>query len=443
MTAWLNLLLNSNGYIPHGHCYLWKPGLVWLHTASDAAIALAYYSIPLFLVYFVSKRRDVPFNWMFLLFGAFIILCGTGHLLEIWTLWHPVYWFTGLLKAVTAIVSVYTALELIPLIPKVLALPSPAELEAANRELEQTLQQLKQMQAQLVQTEKMSSLGQLVAGVAHEINNPVNFIYGNLTHASNYAQDILHLLKLYQCTYPDPTPTIQETIEAREIDFLQEDLPKTLASMKLGAERIQQIVLSLRNFSRLDESEMKTVNIHDGIDSTLLILQHRCKSTSTHKPIEIRKQYGKIPLMACYAGQLNQVFMNILSNAIDALEEAEAKAKNPEWNAAITIQTEPGYLQNSPNLPCVVIRITDNALGMSETVHQRLFNPFFTTKPVGKGTGLGLSISYQVVVEKHQGQLECISTPGQGTTFVITIPISPKVKKSTPVYSVPSCGFSL
>ncbi|MEA5553239.1 GAF domain-containing protein [Anabaena cylindrica UHCC 0172] len=288
-------------------------------------------------------------------------------------------------------------------------------------QLTQTLHELQATQTQLIQTEKMSSLGQLVAGVAHEINNPVNFISGNLIHINEYAEDLLSMLNLYQQKCPEPSQDILELAEELDLEFLIKDLPKSLYSMKIGVERIRQIVLSLRNFSRLDESEMKEVNIHDGIDSTLLILQHRLKARPEFPCIKIIKEYSDLPLIECYAGQLNQVFMNILSNAIDALESYKTStAETPTiWN--ITISTT--IKEVNSNLKNVVIRISDNGPGMPETVRTRIFDPFFTTKPVGKGTGLGLSISYQIVVEKHGGLLKCNSQPDRGTEFLIEIPI--------------------
>ncbi|MDJ1171709.1 PAS domain S-box protein [Roseofilum sp. BLCC_M154] len=290
--------------------------------------------------------------------------------------------------------------------------------QAQAQQLEQTLKKLKQTQAQLVQTEKMSGLGQMVAGIAHEINNPVNFINGNLLHTGNYIQDLLGLLELYQKHYPEPDDEILEEEEDIDVEFLREDLPKMLDSMKVGADRISQIVLSLRNFSRLDEAEMKPVKIDEGIDNTLLILQHRLKSKGSFSGIEIIKKYGDLPKVECHASQLNQVFMNIISNSIDALE-------NREDSREITITTEMGK-PNEWKIPHVVIRIQDNGQGMTEEVKRRLFDPFFTTKPVGKGTGLGMSISYQIVVEKHGGLIDCFSEPGKGTEFVIRIPIKPQ-----------------
>ncbi|KAM3097609.1 PAS domain S-box protein [Phormidesmis sp. 146-12] len=287
---------------------------------------------------------------------------------------------------------------------------SESQLRQQTQQLEQTLQDLKQAQAQLVQTEKMSSLGQLVAGVAHEINNPVSFIYGNVNHADEYTQDLMRLIALYQSHYPDPIPAIAHEVDAIDLDFLMADLPKLMASMKLGAERIQEIVLSLRTFSRMDESDMKAVNIHEGIDSTLMILQNQLKKQPNYSAIQIIRDYGELPLVECYAGQLNQVFMNILSNAIDALNEG-----NRDWRV-IRIRTE---------IDCsdVTIWIADNGCGMSQSAKQRVFDPFFTTKPIGKGTGLGLSISYQIITEKHKGSLQCISSPDNGTEFMIKIPI--------------------
>ncbi|WP_322680518.1 ATP-binding protein [Nostoc sp. DedQUE02] len=558
MLAFFNYLFYSNNFIPHGHCYLWKTGLVWLHIISDATIALAYYSIPVLLIYFISKRKDIPFNGVFLLFGAFILACGSGHLMDIWTLWHPDYWIAGGLKAFTAIISIYTAFALIYLIPQALALPSPAQLEAINSalkseigerkkteeallriskavesvsdaigiaditgqpiyhnpafinlfgytidqlnaasgpvavykdpaaayrvfstikrgqswrgelimqsstgqtmeielradaikdlsgniialvgihtditerkqaeaqlkqqtiELEQTLKELQTTQSKLIQSEKMSSLGQLVAGVAHEINNPVTFISGNLTHANNYTRELLNLLHLYRLNYPNPVVEIQQEIQALDLDFLIEDLPKLLSSMEVGAERIGQIVASLRTFSRLDEAQLKAVDIHQGIDSTLMILEHRFKTRTNHPEIQIIKDYGNLPLVDCYAGQLNQVFLNILTNALDTLEDSLIQGKFTHNHPQIIISTQQLIDKQ------IVIRIIDNGPGISEQVKQKLFDPFFTTKAVGKGTGLGLSISYQIITERHGGSLQCVSSPNQGAEFIIEIPV--------------------
>ncbi|MFN6566466.1 ATP-binding protein [Dendronalium sp. ChiSLP03b] len=292
------------------------------------------------------------------------------------------------------------------------------------QQLEAALLELQQTQAQLIQTEKMSSLGQLVAGIAHEINNPVSFIYGNITHASQYVRDLLHLIELYQQHYCPPIPEIHEQIYAIDLDFLSQDLPKILDSMSIGAKRIQQIVLSLRNFSRLDEDGMKPVDIHEGIDSTLLLLQNRLKAKPGQPEIQVIQEYGNLPQVMCHAGQMNQVFMNLLTNAIDALEEGVGK----EFSQPLIPNTQSPIPQIRIRTELtadelVTIRITDNGPGMTEKVSKSLFDPFFTTKPVGRGTGMGLSISYQIVVKKHCGQLQCFSAPEAGAEFVITIPL--------------------
>ena len=300
---------------------------------------------------------------------------------------------------------------------------SEQQLKQKARDLEQTLQELQRTQSQLLQSEKMSSLGQIVAGVAHEINNPVSFIYGNLTHAKDYITDLFSLIELYQKYYPNPVPQIQAQAEAIELDFLMEDLPKLFSSMKVGAERIEKIVASLRTFSRMDESELKAVDIHEGLDSTLMLLQHRLKAQADRPGIEIIKEYGNLRLVECYAGQLNQVFMNILANAIDALEEGHRSLVIGHGKEITNYQLPTIRISTKLKDNWVIIRIADNGAGMTETVRQKLFDPFFTTKPVGKGTGMGLSISYQIITSRHKGSLQCISSPGKGAEFAIKIPL--------------------
>jgi two-component system, NtrC family, sensor kinase len=373
-----------------------------------------------------------------------------------------------------------------------------SQLRAKAEQLKQALTKLQQTQAQLIHNEKMCNLGQLVAGVAHEINNPVNFVCGNLIPATQYVDDLLDLLRLYAKYYPQPAPEIQGRAEAIDLEFLVEDFPKTLSSMQLGADRIRQIVQSLRSFSRIDESHMTQVDIHKGIDSTLLIINNRLKPKGDNPGIAIVKEYGELPLIKGYAGLLNQVFMNLLCNAVDALEDCpsrlcaetdfeehyravngngssdhqacsmgnrsgtsarrlgcvsvsdrETSAGSPSTTSASACAQETDIVPmfsptESPKVirictelieedardehttePRIVIRIIDNGPGMTEDVRSQIFDPFFTTKPVGKGTGLGLSISYQIVVEKHGGQLQCISAPNQGTEFRIEIPIQP------------------
>ncbi|MFQ4143048.1 AAA family ATPase [Chlorogloeopsis sp. ULAP02] len=294
------------------------------------------------------------------------------------------------------------------------------ELNEKNRSLQQVILDLQSTQTQLIQSEKMSSLGQMIAGIAHEINNPINFIHGNIAHARDYVQDLLDLITVYQHEYSNNSAIVAQKAEEIDLNFLLEDLPKLLDSMKIGTSRIRNIVLGLRNFSRLDEADMKPVDIHEGIDNTLMILQHRLKAKSDRPEIQVIKEYKKMPEVTCYAGQLNQVFMNILSNAIDTLEEKINNSKDinsPNLNLIILISTQ--LIDNHR----VKIRIADNGLGMPELIKSKIFDPFFTTKAVGRGTGLGLSISYQIIVEKHKGQLKCNSTPEQGTEFIIEIPI--------------------
>lgn len=315
---------------------------------------------------------------------------------------------------------------------------SESQYRAKAQELQQALHDLQQAQTQLVQSEKMSSLGQLVAGIAHEINNPINFIYANLTYANQYQTDLFHLLHLYQTHYPNPAPAIQAAAAEIDLDFLTEDFSRILDSMKVGSDRIREIVLSLRNFSRLDEAEMKPVNIHEGIDSTLVILQSQLKEQRVHKSgidylrpaIAVIKDYGELPLVECYAGQLNQVFINLLTNAIDSLElrctqESLAIGSAKGANAAIARHSDPPtiwirteYLTQEQ----IAIHLIDNGIGITPDLKQRLFDPFFTTKDVGEGTGLGLSISYQIIVDQHRGRLYCNSEPAQGAEFVIQIP---------------------
>ncbi len=298
---------------------------------------------------------------------------------------------------------------------------SEAALKEQTQELQATLQKLKATQSQLIQTEKMSSIGQLVAGVAHEINNPVNFIHGNLSYLDEYTSGLLELVEIYQASNVEPSSDIQDKLEQLDLEFLSADISKILQSMRMGTERIRDIVLSLRNFSRLDESELKQADIHAGIDSTLTILQHRLRATSKRPEIQVVKNYEKLPSIECCPGQLNQVFMNIISNGVDAIEESD-RQNCPEADRAkageICITTE--VIEGDR----ISIRVADNGIGISDTIRSRLFDPFFTTKPVGQGTGLGLAVAHQIIVEKHGGAIEVNSRSGVGTEFAITLPIA-------------------
>ncbi|GAB4284984.1 MAG: hypothetical protein Fur0025_16150 [Oscillatoriaceae cyanobacterium] len=289
------------------------------------------------------------------------------------------------------------------------------ESQAKSQELQQAYRELQETQVQLIQAEKMSSLGQLVAGVAHEINNPVNFIYGNLTHISEYTDNLLKLIQLYQNNYPHPRQAISDYIEEIELDFLADDLPKIITSMQNGASRIRNIVKSLRTFSRLDEADFKAVDLHENLDSTLVILQNRFNGRAGNPHIHLVKQYGDLPLIECYSGLLNQVFMNLLVNAIEAIEDRQTR-ETADYTGVITITTA---IEDN----WVSISIQDNGIGMSPEVQAKIFNPFFTTKPIGKGTGMGLSISYQIVTQNHRGELSWSSAPGVGTEFKIKLPL--------------------
>jgi signal transduction histidine kinase len=277
--------------------------------------------------------------------------------------------------------------------------------------------ELRRTQLRLAQEEKMSSLGQLVAGIAHEINNPVNFVYGNLIHAQNYITDLLNLIKLYENHTVNPIPEIQKFAQDIELEFIKQDLPNLLSSLAMGTERVEKIVRSLRLFSRLEDAEFQLFNIHEGIDSTIIILSHRLKASATNSEINIIKEYGDIPLVECYAGKLNQVFMNLLANAIDALEESVV---NRKIDSELTIRIRTAVTDDKKS---ILVEIADNGVGIPLDVQQTIFEQFYTTKPLGKGTGLGLAIAHEIIVEKHGGSLEVKSTPGEGAQFLITIPI--------------------
>lgn len=303
------------------------------------------------------------------------------------------------------------------------------EQKLTELRLKQQVEELQATQQHIIQSEKMASLGQMAAGIAHEMNNPVNFVFGSMPHANEYVQDLLRLVQLYQQVYPNPEPEIQAAMDAMDLEFLMVDLPKLLTSMQAEMERIREIVRSLRTVCRKDDITVQSANVHEGIDSTLVILQHRLKAKPNCPEIKVVKEYADLPQIDCYPGQLNQVFMNLFSNAIDVLEEACHRCSggsNPTLIRHPTEQPCAPIIRVSTelvNADWIRIRIADNGPGMSEAVRSQLFTPFFTTKPAAKGTGLGLSISQRIIIEKHGGNLYCHSTPGQGTEFVIEIPI--------------------
>ncbi|WP_442948860.1 hybrid sensor histidine kinase/response regulator [Nostoc sp.] len=294
-------------------------------------------------------------------------------------------------------------------------------VQERTAELTQSLQQLQQTQLQLIQSEKMSTLGQLVAGIGHEINNPIGFIEGNFSYITEYTNNLLHLVNLQQQKLPHPEPEIEELLNQMDFEYLAEDIPKLLASMRQGIDRLKGISLSLRTFARSDISSKMEFQIHEGINSTLMLLKHRLKNQGDHPTIEVVTQYGKLPPISCYPGQLNQVFMNIIANAIDAFDDLNQNHSDQKIAACpntITITTSVNCQQET-----VTICIQDNGPGMLPEVQTRIFEQSFTTKPVGKGTGLGLAISYQIIVDKHNGKIDCFSIPGEGTKFIITLPI--------------------
>jgi len=396
--------------------------LPFLMIFENFVIAGCYAMIASGITYGVWKSRKTGVNPVVVTIILIFASCALGHGMhgfgmlgfDSWVRFQTAF---DLLTVIAAIrfVTYYESFGVLAQIGQIAA--ANVELESENLSLQEALSKLQQAQSQLIQAEKMTSLGQMVAGIAHEINNPVNFIHGNLKHVERYSADLLDIVALYQAHYPQPVSEIESAAEEVDIEFIQADLPKVLVSMSLGTQRIRRIVLGLRNFSRKDEAVCKAVDIHEGLDSTLLLLQYRLEGKRDRPNITVVRDYGNLPLVECYASQLNQVFLNLLANAIDAIEDADSSHKGGSLKAGqITIRTASSD-QNS-----ISITIADNGNGIPEDIRSRVFDPFFTSKEIGKGTGLGLSISYQIVTERHNGKLSCCSIPEEATAFTIQIP---------------------
>jgi two-component system, NtrC family, sensor kinase len=293
-----------------------------------------------------------------------------------------------------------------------------SRVESRSQGLEATLAELQATQSKLIAAEKMSALGTMVAGVAHEINNPISFVHGNLAHVSLYTQDLLHLLQIYRREFPKTSSDLAIAIAAIDLPFLEQDLKKTLKSMWGGTERVRKIVESLRTFARLDEADCKLIDLHESLDSTLIIVQNRFQANPDRPEINLVCDYDPLPSIECYGGAINQVFLQLLNNAIDAINDQSIRAPHPDRAPQIQIQTR---YTDAP--PCVTISISDTGCGIPAAIVPKIFDPFFTTKPIGHGTGLGLSTSYQTIVAQHQGQFYCRSVVGQGSEFVIVLPL--------------------
>lgn len=368
------MLLANINFMPHGHCYLWDSVLIALHVGSDAVIAASYFSIPLALATFVTKRKDLAFHWMFVAFAGFILACGTTHLMAIYTLWVPSYWLSGFVKLVTAIVSLITAILLWPLIPKALALPSPEEMRKTNDELRST-------QAQLVHSAKMASIGQLVAGIAHEVNNPLSFCVNHVHNVQRWMKD------LEQCDEP---------LKERKWEKCKD----RLSEVRQGLDRISELVLRLRTLSSKDSPNLQQADIHEIISTALLFMKYQLTDD-----IQVVKDFTDDGTLKCYPTHLSQVFINLLTNALQSMD----------GRGVLTLKTTRGP-------ESLQIEVRDTGSGMDQETVGKIFEPFFSTRPVGAGMGLGLAITSQII-EMHHGRIGVESSPGKGSTFRIELPL--------------------
>jgi signal transduction histidine kinase len=434
----LNNFLTSGPFIPHGHCYLWNPHLVWLHAVSDALIALSYYSIPITLVYFVQKRKDLPFNWIFLLFGAFIILCGSTHIMEIWTLWLPFYWQAGFVKAITALASVFTAVMLIPLVPQVLALPSPAQLEAANlalsaeiterkraeAALRETVEQLQSeiaerqrveknlraAQNQIIVQEKLASLGSLTAGIAHEIRNPLNFVNNFAQLSADLAQEL-----------SSEIDSQKSRLEPSAIEYITDilnDIERNVNKINEHGGRAARIVSNMLLHARGEKGEWSATDINTLVEEAIKLAYHGMRGNEPMFNVSLKTAYdNSIEQIKIVPPDINRALINILSNACYAVNEKK-KQMGDIFIPELCVQTK--------NLgERVEIEIQDNGFGIPQSALDKIFHPFFTTKPPGEGTGLGLSITHDIIVQQHRGELKVETAAGKSTTFIIILPKNP------------------
>jgi len=413
----LSRLLAVNGYLPHGFCINWSPLLIWTYVISDILIFLAYFSMPMALVYFARRRKDFPYRWLLWAFATFIMACGATHLMGAIVLWYPLYGLDAALKAFTALISVATAVILWPLIPQALKLPSPGQLKRVNEELqtvntallaekarqEELIRKLAEAHSQLLQSEKMASIGQLAAGVAHEINNPIGFVNSNLGTLQHYMVDLFKTLSAYEQSEGEMSTETRGVLtklkQQMDLTYLRDDTNNLLSESIEGLQRVKRIVQDLKDFSHVDETGKQYANLEQGLDSTLNVVWNELKYKA-----EVVKEYGGIPEIECIPSQLNQVFMNLLTNAAQAIEA----------HGKITLRT--GH--NGEN---VWVEVEDTGKGIQPEHLDRIFEPFFTTKPVGTGTGLGLSLSYGIV-QQHGGRIEVSSEVGKGSVFRVVLP---------------------